>query len=129
MENIEAIENCRESAQQRLDGLKTLEERNRWGQFATPSGLALEIANYAWTLWTERREPVEFLDPAIGSGAFYGALRRVFPATRLRRALGVEIDPLIADTAVSLWGRAGLTVINADFTELPAASQPFNLVV
>ena len=78
-QTVVEIEARRRVEQERLDRLKTLEERNRLGQFATPPALALDIARYAAALWQGRSDQVAFLDPAIGSGSFYSALRQVFP--------------------------------------------------
>jgi hypothetical protein len=69
----------RQLAQRRLDEAKTAAERNRLGQFATPPALALDIARYARELWQGRTTAAAFLDPAIGTGSFYSALRQVFP--------------------------------------------------
>jgi hypothetical protein len=51
--------------QQRLDQLKTAKERNKWGQFATPPALSLDIARYAWQKLRRRQGGFRFLDPAI----------------------------------------------------------------
>jgi hypothetical protein len=51
--------------QQRLDQLKTAKERNKWGQFATPPALSLDIARYAWQKLRRRKGGFRFLDPAI----------------------------------------------------------------
>ena len=62
--------------QVRLDALKSAIERNKWGQFATPSPLAISLARYARTLMADER--VRFLDPAIGTGSFFSALLNVY---------------------------------------------------
>lgn len=133
MPTVERVENSRLSAQQELDSLKSAEERNRWGQFATPPGLALTIARYVRSqLWSSRREKVSFLDPAIGTGAFYSALLTAFPRTRVVRAAGVELDSPVAATARSLWAPFPLEIIEADFTDLEPPSAPeekFNLIL
>jgi len=110
-----------------LDAGKTQAERNRMGQFATPSALALDILDYARaTLGPD--EPVRFLDPAIGTGAFYSALRSVFPATRIAAATGFEIDPHYGRPAAALWKDTGLDLRLADFTTAsPEAA--YNLVI
>jgi hypothetical protein len=115
---VEEIEARRQVEQGLLDRLKTLEERNRLGQFATPPALALEIAGHAAACWRGRAGDVAFLDPAIGSGSFYSAFRRVFPGGLVGDACGVEIDAGFAGAARSLWGGAGLRVIEGDFTRL-----------
>ncbi len=122
------IEARRLVEQVRLDRLKSPAQRNRLGQFATPPPLALDLASYAAALWRERSDRVRFLDPAIGTGSFYSAIRRVFPSTSIADACGVELDPTFARAAADLWGGAGLRVIPGDFTRL-APDLPYNLVL
>jgi hypothetical protein len=86
------------------------------GQFATPPRLAVEIASYAWSHCKGRKEPIRFLDPALGTGSFYSALRQIFPPEVIGAAAGIELDPAFAAMAASLWGATGLHVLNADFT-------------
>ncbi len=118
----------RQALQERLDAARSAAERNRLGQFATPPQLAVDIARYALDLWRDRPEPAAFLDPAIGSGSFYSALRRTFPPRAIADACGVEIDPRFADAARDLWGGSGLRVIPGDFTTL-APDRSYNLIL
>jgi predicted RNA methylase len=124
------IEARRRVLQDQLDRLKTPEERNRLGQFATPNSLALAIASQARQLWGGRG-PVRFLDPSIGTGSFYSALRQVFPADMIAAAAGVEVDPAFAAAAADLWGSLGLQVTHGDFTRLtpPRPDERFNLIL
>lgn len=78
--------------QTRLDQLKTAKERNKWGQFATPPVLALDIARYAWEKLKHRAGGFSFLDPAIGTGSFFGAFLQAFPPERIEAATGIELD-------------------------------------
>jgi adenine-specific DNA-methyltransferase len=64
-----SIEESRQVEQARLDALKTAAERNKWGQFATPTPLALSLAAYAQSFLGEH--PIRFLDPSIGTGSFF----------------------------------------------------------
>ncbi len=73
----EAKEQERVALQASLDAKKTQAERNRLGQFATPTALAEDILRYAGALLPPATK-VRFLDPAIGTGSFYSALLRVF---------------------------------------------------
>jgi hypothetical protein len=118
----------RQAIQGRLDAARSAAERNRLGQFATPPQLALDIARYASERWQGRLDDVAFLDPAIGSGSFYSALRQTFPPRAIADACGVEIDPRFADAARELWGDAGLRVIPGDFTTL-APDRPYSLIL
>src|SRR5713226_8491526 len=116
MPTVLEIETRRQHHQETLDAARDQAERNRWGQFATPLPLAHEIAEYAAALWRKRTERVRFLDPALGTGSFYSALRQAFPADRIESAGGIELDCRFAETAQSLWAKQGLDVVQADFT-------------
>ena len=119
MATVLDTEEARRATQWRLDQLKSQKERNKWGQFATPPALSLDICNYLWNRFGRRRVGVRFLDPAIGTGSFFSAFAQRFPSNRIVCATGVELDPLFGDAARSLWADHGLEVIEADFTQLP----------
>ena len=104
--------------QQRLDHLKTAMERNKLGQFATPPALSLEIAKFAWDTLRHRKSGFSFLDPAIGTGSFFGAFLRAFPRDRIEAATGIELDKSFADAARGVWRHQGLRLIHGDFTKL-----------
>ncbi|MGP8175519.1 MAG: Eco57I restriction-modification methylase domain-containing protein [Terracidiphilus sp.] len=125
-ERIDILEQRRLSLQAQLDGLKVQAERNRLGQFATPTALAREIMEYAAEL-LPARSPVHFLDPAIGTGSFYSALLSIFPA-RVSEALGFEIDRHYGEPAADLWRDFPLQVKLSDFTQ-ERPCQKFNLVI
>lgn len=124
---LDVLEQQRLALQAELDSQKTRADRNRLGQFATPTNLATEILKYALTL-IPKDTKVSFLDPAIGTGAFYSALRQVFPNDRIREALGFEIDAHYGEPAIQLWSQAGLVIKPSDFT-LEHPSPRFNLVI
>ena len=113
-------ENRRQLLQSKIDSLKSPEERNRLGQFATPYPLALEIAGYAKSLLKPNYSPPRFADPSIGSGSFYSAASEIFGHNGLEHALGIELDPAFADAAESLWSQSGLQMIRGDFTQVIA---------
>jgi hypothetical protein len=117
--HLDTTEALRVREQVRLDLLKSAAERNEWGQFATPAALAVEMAEYVRVLWRDRDERVRFLDPAVGTGSFFSALRKVGGPEWLLTASGIELDPEFADAAARLWGKEGLRVIPGDFTRLP----------
>jgi len=126
-EIIDDIERRRVAVQNELDAQKTQAERNRLGQFATPSALAEDILAFAATLLPNGQK-VRFLDPAIGTGAFYAALRKTFSNRRIAEAVGFEIDAHYAVPATRLWRETNLRIHLADFTH--AKSEPrFNLIV
>jgi len=123
----QTIEGRRQAEQTHLDALKTAAERNKWGQFATPFELALSLARYAHKTLGEGR--LRFLDPAIGTGAFYSAISRAVPAKFIEAATGIELDPLFAEAAKNLWGKNGLHIVQGDFTKQKPPAQRFNLVL
>ncbi len=110
-------EYIRRVEQKRLDLLKTAQERNRLGQFATPPSLALDIAKYAWKKLKYRKDNLHFLDPAIGTGSFFAALLQTFPSSRIENGVGIELDEAFAQTAETLWGHHRLEIIHGDFTK------------
>ncbi|MDP8979845.1 MAG: N-6 DNA methylase [Acidobacteriota bacterium] len=129
--DLKRTEEQRILQQVRLDSLKAAEERNKWGQFATPPQLARAILEYARLLWTSDNGPIRFLDPALGTGSFFSALAAVFPAHEIETAVGIELDDQFATVAEELWRLSGLTVVAGDFTKLepPKQGRRFNLVV
>ena len=110
-------EASRLTEQSRLDRLKTAKQRNRWGQFATPPALSLDIALYCWRKRRRREGGFRFLDPAVGTGSFFGAFVQTFPSERILAATGIELDKAFAEAAKTIWQRQGLRVIQGDFTK------------
>ena len=123
-------EEQRLAVQADLDAAKNQAERNRMGQFATPTELAVEILRYARQELDER-VAVRFIDPAIGTGSFYSALLNVFPTGRLMRAVGYEVDPHYGEPAAKLWKDTGLDVRLEDFTQAAPTgdAEKFNLLI
>jgi adenine-specific DNA-methyltransferase len=115
MSMIETIEAKRLEIQTQLDSSKSQGERNKLGQFATPTPLAIEMLECARRLHPAGTR-VRFLDPAIGTGSFYSALLRAFPADQIESAVGFETDSACADSARSLWGHTPLKLRVEDFT-------------
>lgn len=128
MTPIDTLELRRLGLQAEIDAKKSQAERNRLGQFATPPELARDILAYAKTLLPGSGGGVHFLDPAIGTGAFYSALRRVFPGRLIRHAQGFEIDPGFAKPAKTLWAENKLDITVGDFTEQHAEPR-YNLLI
>ena len=124
------FEKRRLALQEGLDAGNTQAERNRMGQFSTPTKLAAAILRHAAAQLGES-EKIRFIDPAIGTGSFYSALLEVFPKDRLDDASGYEIDPRYGVPAAQLWREAGLAVRLEDFTqaEPPPESKKFNLLI
>ena len=114
------LERCRLALQEELDRTKSRAARNAMGQFATPPALALDILKYAKARCSVQGG-LRFLDPAIGTGAFYSALRAVFPSSRISVAVGYEIDRHCAASASALWNGSGLELRQEDFTKANAS--------
>lgn len=124
---IESLEAKRLTIQASLDKLKTQEERNRLGQFATPSPLARDILEHA-KIFLPPGSPVRFFDPALGSGAFYAALKSVFAPQSIEHAAAFEIDPHYGKPAQDLWEKHGLHLTHGDFTKAEPESR-YNLII
>jgi adenine-specific DNA-methyltransferase len=112
---LDNIEIERQTLQGHLDLVKSSTERNRLGQFATNTSLATEIVECAISLLHSRAK-IRFLDPAIGTGAFYSALLRNVPRSRIAGARGYEIDISYGAKAARLWGSTPLEFKISDFT-------------
>ncbi|MBE0447845.1 MAG: Eco57I restriction-modification methylase domain-containing protein [Actinobacteria bacterium] len=116
MTAVDLLEHSRLEIQNRLDGLKSQADRNRLGQFATPTDLATEILEYAKD-FLPANSKIRFLDPAFGTGSFYSALLRIFQSQRIESATGFEIDPQYANEAIRLWNESLLRLNINDFTK------------
>jgi predicted RNA methylase len=124
------IEARRLLAQRELDRARPQRQRNRLGQFATPGSLANEILQYARAHFGTG--PVRFLDPAIGTGAFYSALLSLRPHSEIARATGFEIDCRYGNACRTLWRALPLDVRLQDFTSAVAPggeSERYDLLV
>jgi adenine-specific DNA-methyltransferase len=127
MEYFSTLEQKRLALQAELDSHKNQSQRNKLGQFATPTALAQDILRYTARLINEGQS-IRFLDPAIGTGAFYSALRTIFPDDRVREAVGFEIDPHYGLPSAQLWCGTDLNLTIADFTRQEADPR-FNLLI
>ncbi len=97
------------------------------GQFATPPGLADEIVRYGMALLGDG-ESLRFLDPALGTGAFYSSLLRCASNEQIESATGFEVDPHYGVPAQNLWLGTPLQLAVEDFTRA-TPSQRFNLLI
>jgi len=125
-----SVELERLALQQSLDKAKTALERNKLGQFATPTLLASELLQFTRSLITSD-QPIRFLDPAIGTGAFYSAFCREFDSANNEEAVGFEIDPHYGGPAKTLWKDHPLNIRMEDFTTatFPRETDQYNLIV
>jgi len=118
----DTIEEGRSALQAQLDDHKTQAERNRLGQFATPTQLARDVLSYGLNL-LPKGEGIRFLDPAIGTGSFYSALRATCRRRHVTWARGFEIDPHYGLPAQELWRDTPLEITMGDFTRQPAPAK------
>lgn len=128
MIDINQLEAERLATQAALDGVKTSEDRNRMGQFATPTALAREILACGVNL-LPGNAPIRFLDPAIGTGSFYSALMATVPHERVESAIGFEIDPHYAEPARALWRETQLQIHVEDFVSASPVGREANLLI
>jgi adenine-specific DNA-methyltransferase len=113
---VGSFEAKRLAAQVGLDEQLSSRRRNEMGQFATPSLLANDIAKVVSKLWSN--DQIRFLEPALGTGAFYSALLHNFSHDKIVSAAGIERDHQHASIARQLWSETGLLVTTADFMQL-----------
>jgi len=131
MSSYEERETSRLELQRTLDSTKGQEERNKLGQFATPTVLATEILTYARSMMAKDTS-VRFFDPAFGTGAFFSALLTVFPEDQIEKAEGFEIDLHYGVEAAAFWQHTQIEVRLEDFTRaLPPSyeSERSNLLI
>lgn len=84
----------------------------------TPPELAREITQYAVDLLQPGDPPVDFGDPAVGTGVFYGALLTVVPRERVASAIGIDVNPRQVNAARRRWQRKGMDVRLGDYLHL-----------
>lgn len=114
------IEKKRLNLQSSLDAEKDLKdktERNKMGQFATPTDLAREIVKYGLFL-INKKKGINFMEPAFGTGSFFSALINETNSSQIEKAYGVEIDRHYGEPASQLWGDYDVEVKISDFTKL-----------
>ncbi len=110
----------------RLDASKPRSERNKVGQFATPSVVADEIVYYA--LQHQSKQVIRFIEPGFGTGAFFTSLLTQLPADRvIAEARGYEIDHHYAEPVRNLMAKTKADIRVEDFTVV--APEPFDLVL
>jgi adenine-specific DNA-methyltransferase len=124
-------EQGRLSLQTRLDATKSQDERNRLGQFATPTSLARDILRFGVALLGEKK-PIRFLDPALGTGSFFSALLNTVAESHIEVAKGFELDTHYGEPAREFWRDTRLNLDLLDFTQTASPREEadrFNLVI
>ena len=84
----------------------------------TPPELARDIAEYAVSQIPNSEQPIEFGDPAVGTGAFFAALRQMVPRERLAPAIGVDINREQVAAARWRWADKGMKVLSGDYLHM-----------
>ena len=131
MKKLDTIRTKRLELQKELDSQKNALDRNKLGQYATPSSLADSILELGLSVLPEGAG-IRFIDPAIGLGSFYDSLTRVKGSRRITKAYGVEIDPHYFAPSSELWAGSNLELTNEDFTNLIPPDnddEKFNLLI
>ena len=111
----EDVEKARVHYQDRLDSSRTAGYRNKLGQHATPPELDRDIIRCSIPL-LPHGQPVRFMDPAFGTGAFYSALEMTIPSRRIAYGTGFEIEHCFEEIAGELWPDGRLKIRIKDFT-------------
>lgn len=115
--------------QNNLDDEKTALERNRLGQFATPTVLAQSILRHGMKLLNSK-EAINFVDPAIGTGSFYSALIAETEGRNIASAIGYEIDAHYGLPSKDIWKETNLQIRIEDFTKAtPLETDKANLLI
>ncbi|MFZ0929446.1 MAG: class I SAM-dependent methyltransferase [Syntrophobacteraceae bacterium] len=83
----------------------------------TPPELALAITEYA-VGFLPSSDPVDFGDPAVGTGAFFSALLRTIPPDRIASSIGIDIGRKQVDAAQRRWGDRGMRVMLGDYLHM-----------
>ena len=129
--DINAIQIRRAQVEKDILSSRSQLQRNKMGQFGTPPALAGEILEYA-NGQLPANANIRFLDPAFGTGVFFGALLEVFESKRIARAYGYELDPVLGRAAFELWASLGLDLRIEDFTRAvapPCEGEKANLII
>lgn len=131
MVNLIVEERKRIEEQVRVDASKSKSSRNAKGQFATPPLLAKSIVQHVLCYFPDN-VGIHFLEPSIGTGAFYSALKQNLPEGRLIKAKGIEIDSDYFKVADDLWNDDKTSIQYGDFTKLKSPDTEkdrYNLVI
>lgn len=121
----------RMEGQQKIEKSKSLEDRNKTGQYETPNEMAYEIVSSVLNFRKgvlKHNDRITFLEPAFGTGSFYSALQQC--TVDVDDSLGVEIDSEIYNVASKLWSDYNINLLNCDFTTLQLTEKHnYNLLI
>ena len=130
--NLDVLEGKRADFNKDFEGKHSLANRNKKGQFATPPQLANHIVNFVLKNYGPDLDGISFLEPCIGTGAFFSALLQNTPLKNIKKSVGVELDFELFELTRDLWGDVLIEILNFDFTEpetFLALKRSFNLII
>lgn len=117
------IERKRQLLQDALDSDKTMEERNKMGQFSTPYSLARQICEYMKSFTGDHIE--SFLEPSMGTGVFYSSLSEI---SEIGHTVGYEIDKHYFNPTKELWKKSNIKIVNENFLDA-VPNEKFSLII
>ncbi len=116
--DLSGAEEERLHLQAELDAAKSQAERNRLGQFATPTALASDVLECAKALLPSS-DRIRFFDPGFGLDLSTLPCCGRFLRTGSRARKALRSNPLFGDAAIRLWGETPLNLHTTDFTLAP----------
>lgn len=118
---LNQVETARQEAQKTIDAAKTIEDRRRMGQFATPFELASAIVRETRP-YLHGEGGLTMLEPSVGTGAFVSAAYAELGRS-LKEVFACERDAVFHRAAVCLWGGRRCRIVEGDFTALVPESR------
>lgn len=113
--NLRQIEIARCERQNAIDASKTIDDRRRMGQFATPNELAVSILKETCRYLPAGGKKLNILEPAMGTGSFVSAAISVLEG-RVNSITGYELDTDFHAASSELWAETCVNSIHGDFT-------------
>lgn len=109
-------EQDRVALQVSLDRQRLSNVRNSFGQFSTPTALAMDIVSLTLSN-CDAKDGMTFIEPGLGTGAFTSALLHSGMGSGIRKIIGYELDKAYCAAAKKFWSaKAEIDIRNADFT-------------
>lgn len=112
-----------------LDSKKSLLERNKLGQFATPSLLAREIVQETLKIFNQKN--IKLLEPSAGTGSFILNLLDSLPLDKtIEKIIGIEKDTVYGEASKEFYRKNSIDLdyIIGDFTDLEP-NEKVNLIL
>lgn len=86
--------------------------------FLTPPELANDIVRYVITKLNPDTYPIDFGDPAIGTGVFFSTLLNAIGKDKINSAIGIDIDVKMVEETRNQWSHKGLDVEHGDYLHM-----------